>query len=164
MKKFFIQIIFLVIVIFGGLYFAVNKDLLKNYLPNGQVNSPSNQIKIGETLLNVEVADTQNERARGLSGRDKLASDSGMLFIFDTPNKYQFWMKGMKFPLDMIFIKDGKVVDFLISVPVSDKEIQDVNLPRYQPTVPIDMLLETNAGFIEINNILKGETVFLINK
>ncbi|MDO8638651.1 MAG: DUF192 domain-containing protein [Candidatus Daviesbacteria bacterium] len=164
MKKFFMQIIVLVIFILGGLYLTMNQGIWQAYLPGGIINPPTNQIKIGETLLNVEIADTQGERSKGLSGRETLASSSGMLFIFPEPKKYQFWMKEMKFPLDMIFIKDGKVVDFLTSVPVAENGISDANLPRYQPTVPIDMLLEVNAGFIQSNNILKGETVFLIAK
>lgn len=163
MKKFTIQIIVLVMIILGGLYLVMNPDLWKAYLP-GIAGSPTNQIKIGEALLKVEIADTQGKRNKGLSGREKLASDSGMLFIFETPKKYQFWMKGMKFPLDMIFIREGKVVDFLTQVPIAEIGLNEANLPRYQPMVPIDMLLETNAGFVQNHNILKGETVFLISK
>lgn len=164
MKKFAIQMIFLVIVILGGLYLTMNQDVWKSYLPGVVINSPTNQIKIGDTLLNIEIADNQSERTKGLSNREKLATSSGMLFIFDTPKKYQFWMKGMKFPLDMIFIKEGKVVDFLAHVPVSGNDTQDANLPRYQPTVPIDMLLEVNSGYIEENNIKIGDSVFLVTK
>lgn len=142
---------------------VMNQNIWKNYFP-GATHSPTNQLKIGEALLNIEVADTQGERNKGLSGREKLASDSGMLFIFETPKKYQFWMKGMKFPLDMIFIREGKVVDFLTQVPMAENGLTDANLPRYQPTVPIDMLLEVNDGFIQSQNILKGEAVFLITK
>lgn len=164
MKKFGIQTVILVIIILGGLYLAMNQSIWQSYLPGAMISSPTNQIKIGETLLNVEIADNQGERSKGLSGRDKLATDAGMLFIFDTPKQYQFWMKGMKFPLDMIFIKDGKIVDLITNVPIADSTMQDVNLPRYQSTVPMDMLLETNAGFVETNNIKIGNNLYTITK
>ncbi|MDO8570262.1 MAG: DUF192 domain-containing protein [Candidatus Daviesbacteria bacterium] len=164
MKKFGIQMIFLVIIILGGLYLTMNQSIWQSYLPGGVINPPTNQIKIGDVLLNIEIADNQAERSRGLSGREKLATSSGMLFIFDTPKQYQFWMKGMKFPLDMIFVKEGKVVDLLNNVPIPDPTMKDDNLPRYQSTVPIDMLLETNAGFTEANNIKIGDSLFTITK
>src|SRR3989344_624382 len=107
MKKFFIQVVVLVVFILGGLYLTMNQGIWQSYLSGGEINSPAKQIKIGEALLNIEIADTQGKRAKGFGSRDQLASDSGMLFVFDTPGQYQFWMKGMKFPLDMIFIKDG---------------------------------------------------------
>lgn len=160
MKKFGIQMIFLVIIILGGLYLTMNQSIWQSYLPGGVINPPTNQIKIGEVLLNVEIADNAGERSKGLSGRENLATSSGMLFIFDTAKQYQFWMKGMKFPLDMIFIKDGKVVDLLNNVPIPDPSMKDDNLPRYQSTVPMDMLLETNSRFVQANNVKVGENDF----
>ncbi|HEY4523588.1 MAG TPA: DUF192 domain-containing protein [Candidatus Paceibacterota bacterium] len=66
-------------------------------------------VTIGNKVFNVELADTFAKRERGLSGRSDIGSD-GMLFIFDTPGTYQFWMKDMKFSLDFIWIKNGRVV------------------------------------------------------
>lgn len=161
MKKFWIQVAILLIVIFGALYLGFNLSLIEPLLPLTQ-NSPQTKLMINQTVLNVEVADTAAKRSRGLGGRDSLASDSGMLFIFPETKKYQFWMKGMKFSLDFIFIKDGKVVDLLRNVPPPEQNIADENLPLYQPIVPINMMLETNAGFIDANSIKIGDTVFLV--
>ena len=60
--------------------------------------------------LSVEVADTQASRELGLSGREKMGDDEGILFVFDTPGRYGFWMKDMQFPLDIIWINQNGVV------------------------------------------------------
>lgn len=59
----------------------------------------------------VELADTPLARQRGLSGREKLAKDEGMLFVFNYPSNYAFWMKDMKFDIDLVYIFDRTVVD-----------------------------------------------------
>lgn len=161
MKKFWIQFIVLAIVIFGSLYFFYHQDLVVPFLPN-QHPVLENKIKIGDTIINIEVADTAAERNKGLSGRDSLASDSGILFVFPTEKKYQFWMKEMKFPLDFIFIRNGKIVDLLPNIPPSSPAQQDQNLPIYEPIVPINMMLEVNSGFALSHNIQIGDMVFLL--
>jgi uncharacterized membrane protein (UPF0127 family) len=58
-----------------------------------------------------EIVDTPISRAKGLSGRRGLAPDEAMLFVFDYPGKYGFWMKDMLFPIDIVWIsEDGTVV------------------------------------------------------
>lgn len=163
MKKFWIQIILLLAVIFAALYLAQNQQTLTAILPL-PANYESKQIKINETLVNIEIADTANKRAQGLSGRESLATGSGMLFIFNDTKKDQFWMKGMKFPLDFVFIRDGKVVDLLKNIPPPPLNQADSALPIYQPVTPINMMLEVNAGFIDTNNIKVGDSVFLIEQ
>jgi uncharacterized membrane protein (UPF0127 family) len=64
----------------------------------------------GKTIV-AEVAQTQGSREQGLSGRDGLSDGEGMLFIFDTPGRYAFWMKDMTFAIDIIWIaEDGTIV------------------------------------------------------
>ena len=53
--------------------------------------------------FNIEVADTDAERAQGLMDREKLAASAGMLFVYKTPRRASFWMKNTLIPLDMIF-------------------------------------------------------------
>lgn len=65
---------------------------------------------IGTHTLHIEIADDSQERARGLSGREALDIDTGMLFLYDKPHRALFWMLGTKIPLDMIFIEpDGYI-------------------------------------------------------
>lgn len=161
MKKFWIQIIFLTLIIFAGFYSYHDPSFLQSFLPNKPVLKQT-QIKIGLKLINIEVADTPQERAKGLGDRETLASDSGMLFIFPESKKYQFWMKGMKFPLDIIFINGGKVVDFLKNVPNPAPNQKDSDLPLLQPTAEVDMVLEVNTSFIETSGVNIGDSVSII--
>ncbi|KKR81487.1 MAG: hypothetical protein UU73_C0001G0033 [Candidatus Daviesbacteria bacterium GW2011_GWA1_41_61] len=160
-KKFAIQIIALVLVILGALYLSSNSSILQSVLPLNQ-NLSRTQIKINETVVNVEVADTPSERSKGLGGRLSLASNSGMLFVFPETKKTQFWMKGMNFPLDFIFIRDGKVVDIIPNVQPPLPNQPDSNLPVYEPTVSINMMLEVSAGFVAAHSIKLGDQVYLI--
>lgn len=120
------------------------------------------QIKIGSNMLKAEVASTSAERAKGLSGRPSIASDSGMLFVFDSPGKYQFWMKNMKFPIDMIFVSQGQVVDLLKDVPAPSPNQKDADLAHYQPVADIDMVLEVESGYVDKHNIVKGDSLSLV--
>ncbi|OGG28028.1 hypothetical protein A3A59_06300 [Candidatus Gottesmanbacteria bacterium RIFCSPLOWO2_01_FULL_42_10] len=118
---------------------------------------PQNQatVKIGNTIYKVDIADTEVEREQGLSGRPSLARDSGMLFVFPEKRPYAFWMKDMQFPLDFIWIADNQIADMTASVPVPSGN----NLPTYQPQVPVDLILEINAGEIKKQGFQIGQKV-----
>ena len=119
-------------------------------------------ITVGETKLNVEIADTKSKREVGLGGRSTLDQNVGMLFVFDskqvTPS---FWMKDMLIPLDIIWISGGKVVkiDKNIQAPISGTP--DSKLAIYNPGQPIDYVLEVNAGFSDTNNVKVGDSIDL---
>ncbi len=161
MKKFWIQIGILSCLILGALFLFQNPDIYNQFLPNNQ-GLKKQQIKINNTVVSIEVADTAATRSRGLSGREKLATDSGMLFVYPETKIYRFWMKEMKFPLDMIFINNGSVVDILKDVPAPELSKKEQDLIIYQPKTPINMMLEVNAGFADKNQIKVGDGVFLI--
>jgi uncharacterized membrane protein (UPF0127 family) len=92
---------------------------------------------IAGVRLSVEVADTPAERGRGLSGREMLPENSGMLFVFDTPGRYGFWMYGMKFPLDIIWIDERlRVVYFVENVTALRKHLRDLRAPGGRPLCP----------------------------
>jgi uncharacterized protein len=119
-------------------------------------------VSFGEdALVDAEIADDDAERARGLGGRDRLARDAGMLFVLtnDTP---RFWMKGMRFPLDMIWIKGGRVVDITADVPDEPRGTPDSELPSYSPSRRADRVLEVNAGWSKRNGVRPGDPVLYI--
>ncbi len=61
-------------------------------------------VTINEKAITIEIADTQEKKNQGLSGRDQLLPNHGMLFIFEKNGNYSFWMDKMKFNLDFVFI------------------------------------------------------------
>ena len=101
----------------------------------------SPQVKIGDKIFNIEIAKTNVERAKGLSGRDSLAPDTGMLFIFPRSDIYSFWMKDTSIPLDILWIQDNKIVDITTLNPPTDNYI-----PSYTPKEKANYVLELNAN------------------
>ncbi len=158
MKKFTIQAMLILILIVAGIYLYKSSGQVSklSFIPQG----PSfRQIQINGSKLNVEIADTQSKRAKGLGGRESLASDSGMLFIFPQPSRYSFWMKGLSFPLDFVWVKGDQVVNVLQNIPPPSPGQADSALPVYQPDVEVDKVLEVNAGTIQRLNIKVGDTL-----
>lgn len=114
-------------------------------------------VTIKDISLVVELAQTAKQWEDGLAGRRDLGDIDGMLFIFSRYHIPIFWMKGVEFPLDMIWISDGRVVDIThnASVELSDK------LPTYSPKSPINMVLEISAGWAKENNLVIGDLLTL---
>lgn len=94
--------------------------------------------------IDVELALTGEARERGLSGRDFLGDNAGMLFVFPSDDRYGFWMKDMNFPLDIIwFDQNFKVVDVAESV-------SPVTFPNsFLPRDAARYVLEINAGMFK---------------
>lgn len=106
----------------------------------------------------VEVARTNEERSKGLSNREKLDENSGMVFVFNKNSKPSFWMKDTKIPLDIIWINDDKIVSINKNVePEPNKK--DSELKKYPAPSEIDYVLEVNGGFSDKNGIKAGSTV-----
>jgi uncharacterized membrane protein (UPF0127 family) len=97
-------------------------------------------VAVGDKNWTVEIAQTEQERIRGLSGRQSLAPNSGMWFIFPADSEDEFWMQGMNFDLDIVFVGEDMKV---INVARGDK-----NNPtdRIAPAGPYRYVLETAAG------------------
>lgn len=116
---------------------------------------------INTHTFKITKATSDKDRQVGLSGRTSLASDAGMLFVFDKPDYYAFWMKEMKFPIDIIYIKDNRIVTIYRNVqPPKSKE---ENPPVFKPEEPADAVLEINAGLSQKYNFKKGDEVKIKN-
>ncbi len=140
------KIIFVVI----GLVFAA---VLVGYFILKTPQTPKLKIiTVGTTKISAEVADTDLKKERGLSYRPSLLADQGMIFTFQEKGKYAFWMKGMNFPLDFIYVNDHKVVEVKENVP-------NDNLTPFSPGEFIDAVIEVNAGFVKNNSISVGQDV-----
>lgn len=115
----------------------------------------SSTVTIGSTKFVVELAVTSAEKEKGLSYRTNLLPKHGMLFPYDHKERYDFWMKGMQFPLDFIWIADTTVVDIAKNIQPPN----GTNLHVVQPHIPVDKILEINAGEADAFGIKIGDTV-----
>ena len=128
-----------------------------------KVESPQikySQIKIGSQEIKAEVVDNEETRIKGLSGRDSLSNNEGMLFVFEKPDIYPFWMKDMKFAIDIIWIKDKKIVDI---VKDAQPPTVDGKTITYTPRAEADLVLETVAGFCNENGVKIGDDISISN-
>jgi len=117
-------------------------------------------VTIGTKTINVQVADTEENREKGLSGVTSLDANGGMLFIFNSQNVSPvFWMKGMLIPLDFIWIKDGRIIRIDKNVPKPAENTPDNKLKMYSAGQPVDYVLEVNAGFSDSNSIKVKDVV-----
>lgn len=157
-KKFLIQVVGLLIITFTSLAIWTGKLPDLPFLPKPP---KATEVIIKDVKINVLVADTPALRKQGLGGRESLGSNEGMLFVFPKADKTVFWMKGLKFPLDIIWIRGKKVVDIIKNVPPPLEGQTDDQLPRYMPKENVDMVLEVNGGFADANNIQIGDTVII---
>jgi uncharacterized membrane protein (UPF0127 family) len=162
MRRIIIIILFFGIV-FAGWYGWMNREAVVSWV-EAQVKKEMARgtVTINGVTVHVDIAQTEAERTKGLSGRRMLPDNEGMFFLFDTPEIYTFWMRGMYFSLDMIWIRDGKVVDIIERVPVPGQDVGLSELPRYLPDEPADAILEVRSGFVKREDIEKGDRVEVI--
>lgn len=116
-------------------------------------------VEINGASLAAEVARERADLARGLSGRDKLASGEAMLFLFPRPDRYGFWMKKMLFPIDIFWIRGNAIVDIEERAPPPSLGTDDASLAVFVPEAPADMVLETRAGFAADHRVRIGDPV-----
>lgn len=92
--------------------------------------------------ISLEVARTPTEQATGLMHRDTIADDRGMLFVFEPARPVGFWMKNVRFPLDMIFLENGQVKAIAPAVPPCQSE----PCQTYGPETPVNQVIELRGG------------------
>lgn len=114
-------------------------------------------LKIGKVAINVEIVATPEKRAKGLSDRESLPKNQGMLFVFPISDYHSFWMKNMRFGLDFIWISNSKVVEVTKEVKPEDYEPPKVLVPAKKA----DQVLEINDGMAERLGIEIGDEVEL---
>jgi uncharacterized membrane protein (UPF0127 family) len=110
------------------------------------------EAQVGDKKIKLLVAKSDKDRQKGLSGRNSLPEDQGMLFVFEKKGKHGFWMRDMKFPLDIIFIDDNTVVHIVENAPAGDLRI-------YTPDTEVNRVLELNAGGAKKYGIKEGTKI-----
>jgi uncharacterized membrane protein (UPF0127 family) len=111
-------------------------------------------LAIGGTSVRVTVADTDRLREKGLSGHPGLAPDEGMLFVFDTDGMPGFWMKDMRFSIDILWLDRERRIVHIV------REVAPETYPEtYAPQVPSRYVIELPAGFVRKHNVRVGTIV-----
>lgn len=125
-----------------------------------QINENNTSIvKVGNMTLNVLLAQTPSDQSKGLAIKEFMKENEGMLFIFDTPNKHSFWMKDMKFPIDIIWIDtEGKIVHI-------ERNLEPcfflLPCPSHTPKYDSLYVLEVVSNFTNKFNVNVGDRIEL---
>jgi len=139
-----ISLILILLLALAGYFFTNFYSIHGNFIVHMRVeNYP----------IRSEIVDDQSKREIGLGGRSGLCASCGMLFLFEGESKYAFWMKGMKFPIDILWLDDEKVLYMVENVPYSEQN------RTYAPDKPARMVLELPAGTCEREGIREGSKV-----
>ena len=114
--------------------------------------------------LEVQIADDEPRRVRGLMFQDQLPPDQGMIFVFDKPGLYSLWMLNMQFPLDMMwFDENGKMVHIEKDVPPCKTALEITTCQSVVPEGDALYVLEVTAGFVDQNNITEDSVLTIIS-
>ena len=110
-------------------------------------------LTISDDTFNVYVADSAAERSQGLGEIEHLASDEGMVFVFPTSAQQTFWMKGVEYPIDIVWVDDSQVLGWVTATPG--------NLTLYPSPGEVNMVLELPAGTAKDIGLTVGGIVIL---
>jgi uncharacterized membrane protein (UPF0127 family) len=116
---------------------------------------------INTHTFKLEIAKTQAQQEKGLGLRDSLPKNTGMLFPYTSPRELTFWMKGMRFPIDIIYLRDKKIIKIYSAVSQQPEGTPDTQLPLYPSQGLADMVLEINAGLSQQYRFEVGDSVNL---
>lgn len=161
----------IILPIAGVIIFIVGVGLFTQKVQNGKLSFPikkntevsqKSEVKINDLIIPVDVAKTEIQRRSGLSSLDSLPEEEGMFFVFAQKDvKPPFWMKDMKFAIDILWINEGKIVQIDKDAQPPAPGTSDDKLLLYVPSQPIDYVLEVNAGFTDEHNIVIGDEIDL---
>ncbi len=117
------------------------------------------ELRIGNQFIVADLANTSQSRQRGLAGRNILGINEGMLFVFDEPGFHPIWMKGVNFPIDIIWINQGNRIVGLEEHVMPQPGVSDSELRVYFPPEPIQKVLELRAGRASLFDVGLGAEI-----
>ncbi len=132
--------------------------------PLSQIAQPSSQLQtaeiaVGGVPLTVELAYLPADTSLGLGYREGLAPGTGMLFLFEGPAPRSFWMRGMRFCIDIVWIENGVIQGAAESVCPEPAGTADADLTSYVSPVPVTYVLEVPAGWLDAYGLGVGTPV-----
>lgn len=129
---------------------------LQNFAPSHNSSElKTGTLSINDKKINIDIAFSDNDQYRGLSDRESLCGDCGMLFHFSDYNQRAFVMRNMKFPLDIIFINDNKIINIASNLAPEGDNPASI----YYSEGKANDVLELNGGYCEKNNIKVGDKI-----
>jgi uncharacterized protein len=120
---------------------------------NGARGGPGTMVCFGDACVDVEVADNEISRERGLMFRESLPGDGGMLFVHGEEDAHRFWMKNTLIPLDIVWMDSRlRVVHIETAAPCGGDPCR-----IYDPGAPSKYVVEVNAGYAGEHGIRVGD-------
>jgi len=166
MRRSYTAYILLAVFVLGGLGYLLFPYLRNTSAPpvaNTATESDNAFIKEGEVTflsggkmikkIDVEIAENEAERAKGLMYRPYLPDSVGMLFIFQTVQPQSFWMKNTQIPLDIIYVGPDKKI---VSIQKNARPYSEESLPSLGD---VQYVVEVNAGYTELHGIEVGDSI-----
>lgn len=163
-KIFIILLLFIAIIALISLSFILypvpaasnsNKNLLNSFSLDRSSRLKIGTLSINDKKINIEVASSGSDHYRGLSNRESLCQDCGMLFNFSDYDERIFVMRDMKFPLDIIFINNNKIINIASNLePEGSRPAH-----TYSSQDKVNRVLEVNSGYCKKNNIKVGDKI-----
>ncbi len=132
--------------------FSPSSEALESKMPIGKIGA--------NNIVKLEVAQTEKEIERGLMYRTSLPEDQGMVFIFTPPRPVNFWMAHCFISLDMLFVKNGKIIKIFENVPPCRAQ-NERDCPTYPAGAGLEVseVVELAAGYSKRHNVKVGDPV-----
>ena len=126
---------------------------------------PRGTVKLGDIVLNVQIAQTDAQKTRGLMFQDELPNDQGMIFVFDQEQVIPIWMLNMQFPLDIIwFDNNGNVVHIERNLQPCKSALETATCPVVNAEGKIaKYVLEVSSGFVDKYKISQSSKLEIIS-
>ncbi len=148
-----LQTVLIYIVFISGVFSIPAAKLIAQKISENEINRGV----IGEVSVSLDISDTNEKRVLGLSNRNSMLKNHGMLFIFDNLESHKIWMKDMNFSLDIIWLNEYSEVIYI------ERNISPNTFPKsFGPNKPSRYVLEFNAGFVSKNSIKVGDKFVLL--
>lgn len=132
---------------------AENESINIKFNKQGSLAFVSKESNDTISIIDIEVAKNDQERARGLMYRKSIPENAGMLFVFDYEDIQSFWMKNTYIALDMLFVNENKEI---VTIHMNTSPMKEWN---YASTAPSLYVVEVNAGYCVKNNIKEGDLI-----
>ncbi len=143
-----LSIIFLLVLV--SLFFLRDKILPASIVEPQNVAPQISSVIIGGEVISVKIADTPALQGKGLSGTESLAAGEGMLFVFDKPDAYAFWMKDMNYPIDIIWLTDRGTPGV---VDIKHNATPESYPQTFKPRAFATYVLEVPSGYASAHGI-----------